>query len=234
MKRTRLALIAVSIIILVSVGTIWVLYFSPGTIKINSILPLSNDSSLTVSLLSAPEMSLNPSETFNVVLNLSSIGNAKIETINTPSPGFTITSINSSLPLSVNANTPVLVTIKAPNYAYQGMLVLNMNVSVQSESFVVRYFMTDWKKSIYNFSVFNDGYAPVQLVKMYLVRSDGLVVNSTDLSLPSVSPGQVGSFNCSISYDLATASELYHIKLVSADGVVGVSLDEPITCNCTH
>lgn len=236
MKRSRLILVAAAIIIVVAVASLGVLFFSPGSVKVDSILTVSNNSHLTVSLLSTSSFTCNPGESFNVLLNLSSPSNMTLVQIYTTSSGFTITSVNSSLPMYVNSSTPLLVTVKAPFYASQGILFINMNASSPpNETFIIRYVISDWKKSFTSFNILNNGGVPVNLVKMYLYRSDGILVNSTDLSLPEVYPSQLGiSFNCSISYNLATADELYYIKLVSAGGAVGLSPLMPLTCNCTH
>jgi len=127
----------------------------------------------------------------------------------------------------------VLIVIAIVAIAAVGTFgVISYLNSIPSQSFVIRYAITDYKDSITGFSLLNNGTIPVQLVKMYLYRSDGLLVNSTDLSLPSIPAHEVANFNCSISYNLATVSELYHIKLVSSDGAFSVSPDIPLTCNC--
>jgi hypothetical protein len=232
MGKSRLALAAIAIIAIIAILGLGAVFFSPGSVKINSILPVSNDTDLTASLLSANQLTCNPGDVFNVTLNLSSTSNVMINKIYTTSAGFTIVSINSSMPITVNSSIPLLITIRAPSYASQGTLFLNMNVS--TEKFIIVYVISDWKKSVTSFSILNTGDIPVKLEKMYLIRSDGLLVNSTDLSLPEVLPGQAGDFNCSLSYNLATSTELYYIKLVSSDGAIGISPSIPITCNCTH
>lgn len=239
MKRSRLILVAVAIIIVVAVASLGVLFFfSSGSIKVDAILAVSNNSRLTVSLLSSPSFTLNPGESFNVLLNLSSPSNITLVQIYTTSSGFTITSINSTLPMYVNSSTPLLVTMKAPFYAAEGILFINMNASSPpNETFIISYVISDTKnKTFTSFAIWNNGEVPVKLVKMYLFRSDGILVNSTDLSLPEVYPSQnasqLANFNCSISYNMAMANESYYIKLVSADGVASLSIPIPLACNC--
>lgn len=229
-----MALAAIAVIAIVAVLALGLVFFSSsGSVQINGIVPVSNGTDLKANLLSASQLTCDPGAVFNVtlnvMLNLSSASNVIINNIYTTSPGFSIASINSSMPITVNSSIPLIITIKAPSYASQGTLFLNMNTS----SFIVLYVISDWKRSVTAFSVLNDGSTPITLEKMYLIRSDGILVNSTDLSLPEVLPGQVGNFNCSLSYNLATATELFYIQLVSSNGVIGISPSIPIACNCS-
>jgi hypothetical protein len=232
MRKTLLALAAIAIIAVVAILALGLVFFSPGSVKINGIIPVYNGTDLTANILSASQFTCNPGAVFKVTLNVMhnlSTSNLIINNIYTTSPGFAIASINSSLPIIVNSSIPLLINVRAPSYASQGALFLYMNTS----SFIIVDVISNWKRSMTSFEILNDGSTPITLEKMYLFRSDGILVNSTDLSLPEVLPSQEVNFNCSLSYDQATATELYYIKLVSSNGAISISPSIPIACNCT-
>jgi hypothetical protein len=95
--------------------------------------------------------------------------------------------------------------------------------------------VSDWKKSVTSFTVYNNGPIPVEIANVSLYRSDGLFANSTTVPLMSIQPSQEMVFNISLYYGPATAQETYFIAVESVDGVIGISpIMMPITCNCTH
>jgi hypothetical protein len=106
--------------------------------------------------------------------------------------------------------------------------------SLPHETFYIVSTISDWKGSMTAFAVNNTGAVPVQLVEMYLYRSDNTLVNSTSLSLPAIMPSEVSVFNVTLSYDLAKTGELYYIVVVSSDGTAAASLPQQIFCNCSQ
>lgn len=236
MNKSRLALITIVIIAVAGAVAAYELILNyPGPTVINGVIPQSNDTDLSVSLLSNAQMNTTAGGTFNVVLNFSSVYRVSIDSISSATPGFSITYINSTLPLLVNRMASLYLTIQAPTRGYQGILYLNMTVtSLPHESFYVESMISDFNKSVTAFEVVNTGTVPLHLVEMYLYRSDNLLVNSTNLSLPEVIPSEDRIFNVTLYYGQATANELYYITLESDDGVTASSFAEPIVCNCSH
>ncbi|MCQ5336858.1 MAG: hypothetical protein NO475_01510 [Candidatus Methanomethylicia archaeon] len=68
----------------------------------------------------------------------------------------------------------------------------------------------------------NVGSATVNVTAIYLVRYDGVVVNSTNASA-TISPGELGKIFANITYTNAKPNELYYVQAVTTGGAMASS-----------
>lgn len=158
-----------------------------------------------------------------------------LKNIAVATPGFSIASINASLPLIVDQNVTLSVVLKS-NQSYSGSALLFLgaiNASDLSEKILVPDVVADTSsKTVTLVSVFNAGDVPLTNSTVYLVRSDGLVVNSTVLPSEGIMPGEISYFTIEMSYSEATVLEVYHVNVVTVAGANATSRVFALTCNC--
>jgi hypothetical protein len=158
-----------------------------------------------------------------------------VKNITVATPGFSILAINASLPLLVNQNITLPIVLKS-DQPYSGSVLLfvgAINASDSQEKILVPDVTVDTSsKTVTLVSVFNAGDAPLSNSTAYLVRSDGLIVNSTDLPTIGQLPGNVSYYNLDLSYVDATVVEIYHVNVITAAGANATSRAIWLTCNC--
>jgi hypothetical protein len=148
--------------------------------------------------------------------------------------GFSIVSLNASLPLLVDQNV-TLSLVLISNQSYDGsvlFLIGSINASGLPEKILVPDVGVDGpSKRVTSVSVLNAGDVPLSNSTAYLVRSDGLIVNSTSLPTDGQLPGRISFFNIDLSYLNATTLEIYHINVATASGANATSRAIWF-CNC--
>lgn len=158
-----------------------------------------------------------------------------VNNVSVATPGFSIVSINTSLPLTVDQNVTLSLVMKS-SQPYSGSVLFffnAINASDLAEKILVPDVVADTSsKTVVYVSVFNAGDIPLTNSTAYLVRSDGLVVNSTTLPSEGTMPGKISYFNIDMSYSEATILEVYKVKVVTASGANATSRVFALTCNC--
>lgn len=158
-----------------------------------------------------------------------------INNVSVATPGFSIVSMNTSLPLTVDQNLTLSLVLKSSQpYSGSVLFFINaINASDLAEKILVPDVVADTSsKTVVMVSVFNAGDIPLTNSTAYLVRSDGLVVNSTTLPSEGIMPGKISYFDIDVSYSEATILEVYKVKVVMASGANATSRVFALTCNC--
>ncbi len=174
-------------------------------------------------------------ENLTVYINVSPNWPVLIKNITVATAGFTLVSVNASLPLLVDQNITLPVIIKS-SQPYLGQVIFylgGMNASDLGEKILVPDIVADTSsKTVVFLSVQNAGDVPLSNSTAYLVRSDGLVVNSTPLPTAGQPPHNITYFDINMSYSQATLIEVYYVRVETAGGATATSRPIALTCNC--
>jgi len=233
MRKNYLLLIAAMIIIVGVVIAFFALFYQSGVI-INSTSILSNNGNLSATFLVNAPNHCSQNATFKVVLNVSSTTALTLRNISI-SKDFTLVSTNVSIPMTIEKATLIAITLRAPAKTHQGNLAIEFNVSIgKLERFIITDVFSSLNKSVSSFSITNNGDVPLALAEVYLVRSDGTVMNSTGVAYLQLPQSYSKEYYIDLSYSSATAFELYFIRVVTVNGITAISNYLPIACDCQH
>lgn len=233
-RRSRAAFIAIAI--LAVAATAIAAYMLPTTPKVDlsGFQTLSTNPGLSVNATSWSS-SAAVGQNLTATLQLSPKWPVVVKGLSITTPGFSILSLNSSLPIQLDQNVTLAITFQS-NQSYSGSILLLascLNASDLAEKILVPDVVADTSsKKVTLISVFNAGDIPLTNSTAYLVRSDGLVVNSTPLHTEGLLPGKLSYFNVEMSYADATLIEIYRVNVVTATGANATSRVFPLTCNC--
>ncbi len=235
MDRPAKLIVAVTAIIAIAViGAVAYSTLSAPTVVLTGLQALSTNPGLTANA-SSSERQVNPGQNFSAVLSLSPHWPISVEYISIATPGFSIISLNASLPLRVDQNTTLSVVLRS-DQSYSGavLFIVNcLNSSDLAEKILIPDVTADTSsKTVVLVSVSNVGDVALSNSTAYLIRSDGLAVNSTPLHTEGLLPGKISYFNINMSYAAATIIELYRVQVVTALGANATSRVFALTCNC--
>jgi len=204
------------------------------TVDVTGLQTLSTNPGLMTNA-STSERYVHVGQNLTALLSLSPQWSVLVKSISITTPGFTIISMNASLPFLVDQNVTVSVVLSS-NQSYSGavlFIINSLNASSLAEKILVPDVVPDTSsKTVTLVSVFNAGDVPLTNSIAYLVRSDGLVVNSTALATAGLLPGKISYFNIDMSYADATVVEIYRIRVVTTMGANATSRVFALTCNC--
>jgi hypothetical protein len=233
-KRTKAVSVILAALILSAVGMLAYYSTTAPAIDVVAYEALSTNPGLSVNASSTVRHS-SVGENITVSLSLSPSWPVALKSLYAMTSGFSVVSINASLPLLVDQNMTISAVLRS-NQSYSGTVLLivgSVNVSELSEKILVPDVATDtWTKTVTLVSVYNAGDVPLANSTAFLVRSDGLVVNSTPLHTEGLLPGKISYFYIDMSYQGATLIEIYRVNVVTATGANATSRVFPLTCNC--
>jgi hypothetical protein len=156
-----------------------------------------------------------------------------INEIKVSTPGFSIVSFNTTLPFQLDSNASMQIVVKAPGGPFAGNLEILLNSTAQpSDNFsipIVHILRSE--KTVLGFYVSNDGLTIINLTRVFLVDSNGSVVNQTALFTRQW-PSTLQFYDMNISYPNATLSAYYHLTVESATGVSASSDPFILWCTC--
>jgi hypothetical protein len=233
-RRTETVLMTVAILAVAVAGIVVYMASTPPMVDLTGFYTLSANPGLSINA-SSWERSATVGQNLTAILQLSPQWPVIVKNLSITTPGFSILSLNSSLPLHLDQNVTLAVVYRS-NQSYSGsilLLVSCLNASNIAEKILVPDVVADTtSKTVTMVSVFNAGDVPLTNSTAYLIRSDGLVVNSTPLHSEGLLPGKISYFYIDMSYADATLIEIYRVHVVTLTGAKATSRVFALTCNC--
>jgi hypothetical protein len=233
-KRITAVIMAVAILVVAIAGIAIFMASTPPMVDLAGFHTLSTNPGLLINASSWARSS-TVDQNLTAILQLSPLWPVAVKNLSIATPGFSILSLNSSLPLQVDQNVTLAVVFRS-NQSYSGsvlLLVSCLNASDLAEKILVPDVVADTSsKTVTLVSVLNAGDVLLANSTVYLVRSDGLVVNSTNIPTAGLQPGKIAFYDISLSYNDATVIEIYRLRVVTATGANATSRVFTLTCNC--
>ncbi len=233
-NRTKAVFIAAPLLILAVASIAFWTMPAPATVNLSGLNTLSTNPGLSLNVSSWSKAAA-VDENLTAVIQLSPKWPLELKSLTITTPGFSILSVNSSLPLQLDQNATIAITFRS-NQSYSGSILLlasSLNASGLAEKILVPDVTANTSsKTVTLIAVFNAGDIPLTNSTAYLVRSDRLVVNSTPLHTEGLLPGKISYFYTDMSYAGATVIEVYRVNVVTITGANATSRVFALDCNC--
>jgi hypothetical protein len=230
--KVGIAVIAILVVAVVSIPVYFAL--TSPKVDVTGIHVISTNLGLTANA-SSSERFIDIGQNLTALVFLSPDWPVIVTNFFIATPGFSIVSLNASLPLLVDQNVTLSIVLRS-NQSYSGSVLFfigSTNESELSEKILVPDVVVDTSsKTVTLVSVLNAGDVPLTNSTAYLVRSDGLFVNSTTLPTEGQLPGRISFHSIDLSYSNATTVEIYYVKVATASGANATSRAIWLTCNC--
>jgi hypothetical protein len=230
--KVGIAVIAILIVAMVSIPVYFAL--TSPKVDVTGLQVISINPGLTANISSSDRF-INIGQNLTALVYLSPGWPVIVKNFSVATPGFSIVSLNVSLPLLVDQNVTLSLVLTS-NQSYSGSVLFfigSINASNLTEKILVPDVVVDTSsKTVTLVSVFNTGDVPLTNSTAYLIRSDGLLVNSTTLPTEGQLPGKISFHNIDMSYSNATVIEIYHVNVTTATGASATSRAIWLTCNC--
>ena len=233
-NASKIAITAAVVLVIIYIVAATQLRLAPSY-NINAILADSDNQNLIVGVLYNGNVQVASNGTFQFSISFLSPLDISIKNISIATPGFTILSANATFPIENRSVKVVTLVAKAPDTGFSGDVKIVVNsTTLALERLAIEDIATDTDtKSVTYIGVRNTGSAPIQLTTIVLWRSDGAIVNSTNITSPVLQqPGTMYYYYLNLSYSPATAIEIYYVTAVTTTGINATSRAIWLNCNC--
>ncbi|MDD1776124.1 MAG: hypothetical protein LUP94_02090 [Candidatus Methanomethylicus sp.] len=239
-KRQLITAVALTVIAAVIVIAVYVslLQQNQSEIEIESMNVIINNASGNggFSLARMSQEVLSANATFALRLTSNSLVPQSVRNVSVLTQGFTLLSTAEQLPLVVDNGGSLTLNLKAPDSQFKGNLTILLKalpLSQNGEGIAISNVAVQTLfKTVTFMRVENIGNSTVNLASINLVRSGGIVVNSTNVTAPAQLPNAIVDYQVNLSYLSANLTETYYLVAITTNGVNATSNAFWLDCNC--